>query len=76
MAKNNQKQLFFLSRQYFETDDPELYLSKIKYVLETDLDSTEGVDIYFADDVYDSAGRLVATHELLPNGAAIKVSHQ
>ncbi|KAL0881242.1 hypothetical protein ABMA27_002339 [Loxostege sticticalis] len=59
--------------KYFETDDPELYLSKIKYVLETDLDSTEGVDIYFADDVYDSAGRLVATHELLPNGAAIKV---
>ncbi|XP_050561938.1 apoptosis-resistant E3 ubiquitin protein ligase 1 isoform X2 [Spodoptera frugiperda] len=58
----------------FEQDDPELYLSKIKYVLETDLDSGDSVpELYFADDVYDSSGRLVETHDLLPNGSTIRV---
>lgn len=60
--------------QYFEQDDPELYLSKIKYILETDLDSADVPEIYFADDVYDTAGRLVETHDLIPNGASIRVS--
>ncbi|KAI5633863.1 HECT-domain (ubiquitin-transferase) domain-containing protein [Phthorimaea operculella] len=60
--------------KYFEQDDPELYLSKIKYVLETDLDSAESVpEIYFAEDIYDSQGRLVETHDLIPNGASIRV---
>ncbi|XP_028158888.1 apoptosis-resistant E3 ubiquitin protein ligase 1 isoform X2 [Ostrinia furnacalis] len=60
--------------RYFESDDPELYLSKIKYVLETDLDAADGVpELYFADDEYDAAGRLRATRELLPNGANIRV---
>lgn len=60
--------------KYFEQDDPELYLSKIKYVLETDLDSGDSVpELYFADDVYDSSGRLVETHDLLPNGSTIRV---
>ncbi|XP_022814936.1 apoptosis-resistant E3 ubiquitin protein ligase 1 isoform X2 [Spodoptera litura] len=60
--------------KYFEQDDPELYLSKIKYVLETDLDGGDSVpELYFADDVYDSSGRLVETHDLLPNGATIRV---
>ncbi|CAH0581652.1 unnamed protein product [Chrysodeixis includens] len=60
--------------KYFEQDDPELYLSKIKYVLETDLDSGESVpELYFADDVYDARGRLVETHDLVPNGSTIRV---
>ncbi|KAJ0175869.1 hypothetical protein K1T71_009028 [Dendrolimus kikuchii] len=60
--------------KYFEQDDPELYLSKIKYVLETDLDTCESVpELYFAEDVYDAHGRLVHTHDLVPNGAAIRV---
>lgn len=60
--------------QYFEQDDPELYLSKIKYVLETDLDQAESVpELYFAEDVYDSQGRLVETHDLIPGGSAIRV---
>ncbi|CAB3235318.1 unnamed protein product [Arctia plantaginis] len=60
--------------KYFEQDDPELYLSKIKYVLETDLDSSEGVpELYFAEDVYDSNGRLRETHDLIPNGSTIRV---
>uniref|UniRef100_A0A2A4K2U1 HECT-type E3 ubiquitin transferase n=1 Tax=Heliothis virescens TaxID=7102 RepID=A0A2A4K2U1_HELVI len=60
--------------KYFEQDDPELYLSKIKYVLETDLDGGESVpELYFADDVYDSSGRLLETHDLVPNGSTIRV---
>ncbi|XP_026733196.1 apoptosis-resistant E3 ubiquitin protein ligase 1 isoform X1 [Trichoplusia ni] len=60
--------------KYFEQDDPELYLSKIKYVLETDLDSGDSVpELYFADDVYDARGHLVETHDLVPNGATIRV---
>ncbi|XP_049868280.1 apoptosis-resistant E3 ubiquitin protein ligase 1 isoform X2 [Pectinophora gossypiella] len=60
--------------KYFEQDDPELYLSKIKYVLETDLDAGEAVpELYFSDDVYDSSGRLVETRDLIPGGANIRV---
>ncbi|XP_045768225.1 apoptosis-resistant E3 ubiquitin protein ligase 1 isoform X2 [Maniola jurtina] len=60
--------------KYFEQDDPELYLSKIKYILETDLDSSDSLpEIYFADDVYDSSGKLVETKDLVPNGSTIRV---
>ncbi|XP_075974359.1 apoptosis-resistant E3 ubiquitin protein ligase 1 isoform X2 [Anticarsia gemmatalis] len=60
--------------KYFEQDDPELYLSKIKYVLETDLDAGESVpELYFAEDVYDAGGKLRETHDLVPNGSTIRV---
>ncbi|KAM3963767.1 LOW QUALITY PROTEIN: apoptosis-resistant E3 ubiquitin protein ligase 1 [Aphomia sociella] len=60
--------------KYFEQDDPQLYLSKIKYLLETDLDAAEGgPELYFAEEEYDASGRLVATHDLLPNGSTIRV---
>ncbi|CAH2077178.1 unnamed protein product, partial [Iphiclides podalirius] len=61
--------------KYFEQDDPELYLSKIKYVLETDLDAEDALELTFSDDVYDSSGRLVETRDLVPNGSAIRVSN-
>ncbi|XP_045494960.1 apoptosis-resistant E3 ubiquitin protein ligase 1 isoform X2 [Colias croceus] len=62
--------------KYFEQDDPELYLSKIKYILETDLDAADAApEIYFSDDVYDSSGKLKETKELVPNGASIRVSN-
>ncbi|XP_063624690.1 apoptosis-resistant E3 ubiquitin protein ligase 1 [Cydia splendana] len=62
--------------KYFEQDDPELYLSKIKYLLETDLDSAESVpEIHFAEDVYDTSGHLVETHDLIPNGSTIRVTN-
>ncbi|RVE50745.1 hypothetical protein evm_004655 [Chilo suppressalis] len=59
--------------KYFEQDDPELYLTKIKYVLETDLDANDAApEIYFCDDVYEN-GRFVCTHDLIPNGSNIRV---
>ncbi|XP_050668968.1 apoptosis-resistant E3 ubiquitin protein ligase 1 isoform X2 [Leptidea sinapis] len=63
--------------KYFEQDDPELYLSKIKYILETDLDSQEAApEIYFSDDVYDSQGKFIETHDLIPNGSTIRVTNE
>ncbi|XP_022116720.1 apoptosis-resistant E3 ubiquitin protein ligase 1 [Pieris rapae] len=62
--------------KYFEQDDPELYLSKIKYILDADLDAADSSpEIYFSDDVYDSSGRLLETKELVPNGASIRVTN-
>ncbi|XP_045534642.1 apoptosis-resistant E3 ubiquitin protein ligase 1 [Papilio machaon] len=61
--------------KYFEQDDPELYLSKIKYVLETDLDAEDALELTFSEDVYDASGRLLHTTDLVPNGSTIKVSN-
>lgn len=61
--------------KYFEQDDPELYLSKIKYILDTDLDGADcpATELYFAEDIYDSSGKLVSSVDLIPNGAHIRV---
>ncbi|XP_053612739.1 apoptosis-resistant E3 ubiquitin protein ligase 1 isoform X2 [Plodia interpunctella] len=59
--------------KYFEQDDPELYLSKIKYVLETDLEAEDAPELYFSDEEYDSQGKLLAVKELLPGGANIRI---
>nr|XP_037870320.1 apoptosis-resistant E3 ubiquitin protein ligase 1 isoform X2 [Bombyx mori] len=60
--------------KYFEQDDPELYLSKIKYILETDLDAAEPeLELYFVEEEYDGAGQLVNTCELVPDGARTRV---
>ena len=42
--------------QYFEQDDPELYLSKVKYILENNV---EEMDLYFVEEEYDTSGQLV-----------------
>lgn len=59
--------------KHFEQDDPDLYLSKIKYILDTDLDKNENVEIYFVEEVYDTMGQLVKNVELIPNGAKVRV---
>lgn len=59
--------------KHFEQDDPELYLQKIKYILDTDLDRNENVEIYFVEEVYDTMGQLVKTVDLIPNGSKIRV---
>lgn len=56
--------------KYFEQDDPELYLSKIKYILENDV---EDMDLYFVEEEYDRAGQLTQVVELIPNGSKIRV---
>lgn len=58
--------------KYFEQDDPDLYLSKIKYIEEHDVD---GMDLYFVEEEYCSNGQLIKTVELIPNGSKIKVQN-
>lgn len=60
--------------QYFEQDDPELYLSKVKYILDNDLDQQScAAELYFVEDEYDKTGHLVCSVDLIPNGNHIKV---
>ena len=42
----------FLSLQYFETDDPELYTTKIKYIKENDVSDLE---LVFAEEVFSTS---------------------
>lgn len=51
----------------------ELYLRKIKYILETDLDRNENVEIYFVEEIYDTLGQLIRTVDLIPSGSKIRV---
>jgi apoptosis-resistant E3 ubiquitin protein ligase 1 len=61
--------------KYFEQDDPDLYLSKIKYILDTDLDNTESLELFFVEEVYDTHGQLAKTIELIPNGSKVRVTN-
>lgn len=56
--------------KYFEQDDPDLYLTKVKYILEHDV---EDMDLYFVEEDYDQAGQLIKVVELVPNGAKTRV---
>lgn len=59
--------------KYFEQDDPDLYVSKIKYILENDVDDME---LYFTEEEYTNSGQLLKTTELIPNGSKIRVTNQ
>lgn len=41
--------------KYFEQDDPELYLRKVKFILENDV---EDMDLTFSEEEYDPCGKL------------------
>lgn len=42
--------------KYFEQDDPELYLGKVKFILENDV---EGMELTFTEEEYDPMGKLL-----------------
>ncbi|XP_017771527.1 PREDICTED: apoptosis-resistant E3 ubiquitin protein ligase 1 isoform X2 [Nicrophorus vespilloides] len=58
--------------KYFEQDDPDLYLSKVKYILDNDIDEID-TEIFFVEEQYDSGGQLSKLIELIPNGTKIRV---
>ncbi|CAG2174692.1 unnamed protein product, partial [Oppiella nova] len=59
--------------KYFERDDPDLYVSKIKYIIDNDV---EDMELYFSEDEYDmSSGKLIRTIDLIPNGSKVKVTN-
>ncbi|KAG8182939.1 hypothetical protein JTE90_010568 [Oedothorax gibbosus] len=59
--------------KYFEHDDPELYVNKVKYILENDIDS---MGLYFMEEVYGNDGQLIEEVNLISNGANIPVTNQ
>ncbi|XP_033327204.1 apoptosis-resistant E3 ubiquitin protein ligase 1 isoform X3 [Megalopta genalis] len=59
--------------KYFEQDDPDLYLSKIKYILENDV---EEMELYFVEEEYDNDGQLLKVAELIPGGSKIRVVNE
>lgn len=64
-----------ISYRYFEHDDPDLYVSKVKYILENNIANMD--EFYFIEEEYDEAtGRLLRSHELIPNGANVMVTEE
>ncbi|KAK2550821.1 Apoptosis-resistant E3 ubiquitin protein ligase 1 [Acropora cervicornis] len=60
-----------VSYKYFESDDKDLYGSKIKYIEETD---PEDLALVFAEEECDRRGRLVKSVDLKPGGRHIPVT--
>lgn len=50
-------------------------MSKIKYILDTDIDNSDSMELYFVEEVYDNLGQLIKTVELIPNGAKTRVTN-
>ncbi|XP_074631038.1 apoptosis-resistant E3 ubiquitin protein ligase 1-like isoform X2 [Acropora palmata] len=60
-----------VSYKYFESDDKDLYRSKIKYIEETD---PEDLALVFAEEECDRRGRLVKSVDLKPGGRHIPMT--
>ncbi|CAG2053499.1 unnamed protein product [Timema podura] len=58
--------------KYFEQDDPDLYLSKVKYILEHDV---EDMELFFIEEEYDRFGQLLKVVELVTGGSKIRVGN-
>ena len=59
--------------KFFEYDDPELYGSKIKYILNSSVNS---LDLTFTEEEFDNNGKLVKVVELVPGGKSKPVSDE
>ncbi|EDV21645.1 uncharacterized protein TRIADDRAFT_64220 [Trichoplax adhaerens] len=62
-----------VSYDYFSSDDPELYKTKIKYILDNDV--TE-LNLTFAEEEYSSSGNVVKVVDLKSNGRFITVTEE
>ncbi|XP_065060278.1 apoptosis-resistant E3 ubiquitin protein ligase 1-like [Rhopilema esculentum] len=61
-----------VSWRTFESDDKELYRTKIDYILKN---NPEELDLTFTEDVYDDEQNFIKTVELLPGGSRIDVTN-
>ncbi|KAK2706821.1 apoptosis-resistant E3 ubiquitin protein ligase 1-like [Artemia franciscana] len=59
--------------KFFEYDDPDLYVSKIKYILNS---SVNDLDLTFTEEEFDNNGKLVKVVDLVPGGKAKPVSDE
>ncbi|XP_071962513.1 apoptosis-resistant E3 ubiquitin protein ligase 1-like [Antedon mediterranea] len=58
--------------KYFETDDPELFMSKGKYILDNKIDADLGLT--FSEEIYNDHGQVDKVVELKADGAGIPVT--
>jgi E3 ubiquitin-protein ligase HUWE1 len=61
-----------ISYHDFETDDPQLFKSKVHFMLEKDIDDA-GLDLTFAVETYNAKGKLLKTVPLVPEGDKLAV---
>lgn len=59
--------------KHFENDDPELYKTKIRYIIENDVSD---FDLYFSEEEYSASGKLTQVVPLKQNGAKISVTNE
>ncbi|XP_033636147.1 apoptosis-resistant E3 ubiquitin protein ligase 1-like isoform X2 [Asterias rubens] len=62
-----------VTHKYFEADDPDFFTSKVRYILDSDVDDME---LTFSEDVYSSGGQLSQVIELIPGGTTIAVTNE
>lgn len=58
----------FSFTQYFETDDPEFYKSKVCFILNNDVSE---MDLVFAEEKYSKTGQLEKVREAVPEGGTV-----
>ncbi|XP_071486996.1 apoptosis-resistant E3 ubiquitin protein ligase 1-like [Diadema antillarum] len=61
-----------ITHKYFETDDTEFYMTKVRYIRDNDV---EDMDLTFSEELYDSRGHLEQVVELLPGGSSLPVTN-
>lgn len=61
-----------ISYHDFQTDDPQLHRSKVKYMLEKDIDDA-GLDLTMTEEEYGANGKLLKTIPLVPGGDKVPV---
>lgn len=59
----------FFSTQYFETDDPEFYKSKVCFILNNDVSE---MDLVFAEEKYSKTGQLEKVRKAVPEGGTVQ----
>ncbi|KAM9786406.1 apoptosis-resistant E3 ubiquitin protein ligase 1 isoform X1 [Syngnathus typhle] len=62
-----------MNYKYFETDDQELYKTKVCFILNNDVSE---MDLVFAEEKYNKSGQLEKVVELIPGGAQIAVTNE
>lgn len=62
--------------KYFETDNPELYKTKIKFIEDNDIENMEDMELMFSEEEYNERGQLVRTVDLVPGGSNIRVTNK
>ncbi|XP_022090891.1 apoptosis-resistant E3 ubiquitin protein ligase 1-like [Acanthaster planci] len=61
-----------VSHKYFETDDPDFYTTKVRFILDNDVND---MGLTFSEEVYSKGGQLAQEVDLIPGGASTPVTN-